>query len=81
MVTTYTKDWCPYCHKAKALLDSLKIEYKDIDVTNDPEKLQEAIEKSGFTTVPQIFVNDKCLGGYDDIYKLHTEGKLMDLLK
>ena len=81
MVTIYTKDTCPYCHKALALLDSLKVEYKNIDVTHNPEKLQEAIAKSGFTTVPQIFANGKCLGGYDDIYKLHTAGKLLDFIK
>lgn len=81
MVTIYTKNYCPYCHKAKALLDSLNIEYQDIDVTNDPQKLEEAIAKSGFSTVPQVFVGDKCLGGSDDIHRLHQEGKLLDLVK
>jgi len=81
MVTIYTKNYCPYCHKAKDLLDSLNIEYKDIDVTEDQSKLDEAVEKSGFTTVPQVFIGDKCLGGFDDINKLNKEGKLLDLVK
>jgi len=81
MVKIYTKDYCPYCHKAKALLDSLGVKYQEIDVTNDPERLEEAIEKSGFRTVPQIFVGDKCLGGSDDIHRLHAEGRLLDLVK
>ncbi len=81
MVTIYTKNYCPYCHKAKDLLDSLNIEYKDIDVTEDQSKLDEAVEKSGFTTVPQVFIGDKCLGGFDDINKLNEEGKLLDLVK
>ena len=67
--------------KAKALLKSLNVEFKEHDITDTPEKMMELSEKSGFTTVPQIFVGEKCLGGYSDIAKLHEEGKLMDLLK
>lgn len=81
MIIIYTKDYCPYCKQAKALLDSLNVEYKDIDVTHDQEKLMEISQKSGLMTVPQIFVDDKCLGGYSDIAKLNEEGKLLELLK
>lgn len=81
MIEIYTKDYCPYCHKAKSLLDSLKVQYREIDVTHDQEKFQEAIEKSGFRTVPQIFLDDKCLGGCDDIYRLHEEGSLLSTLQ
>lgn len=80
MIKIYTKDYCPYCHKAKALLDSLKIKYTDIDVTHDAEKFQEAEQKSGSHTVPQIFVDDKFIGGCDDIHTLHAQGKLLDVL-
>ena len=81
MVTIYTKDYCPYCHKAKALLDKLNVEYTDFDVTHDADKLAEASAKSGIHTVPQIFSNDEFIGGCDDIHRLHKEGKLLDMLK
>ena len=84
MVTVYTKNPCPYCVKAKALLTSLNVIYKEIDITNTPEKVQELSQRSGFLTVPQIFVGEneeKCLGGFSDIDKLHQEGKLLELVK
>ena len=81
MVEIYTKNYCPYCTKAKALLDSLKIEYKETDITDTPEKMEELSKKSGLMTVPQVFVGDKCLGGYSDIEKLNEEGKLLEVLK
>jgi len=81
MVTIYSKDYCPYCVRAKALLDSLNVKYEEIDVTNDMDKLLEISAKSGFQTVPQIFVGEKCLGGFSDIDALNNEGKLLDLLK
>ena len=81
MVDIYTKNYCPYCMKAKTLLKSLDVEYTEHDITDTPEKIKELSEKSGLMTVPQIFVGEKCLGGYSDIAKLHEEGKLIDLLK
>lgn len=81
MVKIYTKDYCPYCKKAKALLDSLKIPYAETDISNTPEMIEELSLKSGFRTVPQIFVGEKCLGGCSDIEKLNEEGKLVDLCK
>lgn len=81
MVTIYTKNYCPYCAKAKTLLNSLNIPFQEIDVTDTPKKIEEISEKSGFLTVPQIFVGEKCLGGYSDIAKLNTEGKLIGICK
>ena len=81
MVKIYTKNYCPYCTQAKSLLDSLDVKYEETDITDTPEIIEELSAKSGFRTVPQIFVGDKCLGGYSDIAKLHEEGKLVDLLK
>lgn len=66
---------------AKDLLNSLQVEFEEIDITNSPEKMEELSKKSHMMTVPQIFVDDKCLGGYTDIAKLHSEGKLLDLIK
>lgn len=81
MVTIYTKESCPYCVKAKSLLGTLGIQYKEHDLTNNPEIIEELSQKSGFRTVPQIFVGDQCLGGFTDIEKLHQEGKLIELCK
>lgn len=67
--------------QAKALLNSLGQKFEEIDITDTPEVIVELAEKSGLRTVPQIFVGDKCLGGFSDIEKLHQEGKLEELLK
>ncbi len=75
-IKIYTKDYCPYCVKAKALLDDLGAQYEEIDITSTPEVINELVKKSGMMTVPQIFVGEKCLGGSDDIHALHAEGKL-----
>jgi glutaredoxin 3 len=81
MLTIYTKNYCPYCTQAKTLLKSLEISFDEIDITDSPEKIEELSKKSGLMTVPQIFVGEKCLGGYSDIAKLHEEGKLLELVK
>ena len=77
-ITIYTKDYCPYCVKAKSLLSSLGENYEEVDITNSPDTIMELVKKSGMRTVPQIFVWDECLGGYDSIAKLHEEGKLLE---
>lgn len=81
MIKIYTKNYCPYCTKAKLLLSDLKISFEEIDITDSPEKMEELSKKSGLMTVPQIFVGEKCIGGYSDIAKLHEEGKLLELVK
>ena len=78
MVTVYTKNYCPYCLQAKNLLGSIGVNYKEIDITDSPDKINSLAEKSGLYTVPQIFVGEKCLGGYSDIAKLNNEGKLKE---
>lgn len=78
MLTIYTKDYCPYCVKAKTLLSSLGATFEEVDITNTPDTIMELVKKSGMRTVPQIFLGDECLGGYDSIAKLHEEGKLLE---
>ncbi len=73
----YSKDYCPYCTMAKNLLNSIGATFEEIDITASPEIIMELVKKSGMRTVPQIFVWDECLGGYDSIAKLHQEGKLL----
>lgn len=79
-ITLYTKDYCPYCDRAKRLLNEIGAKYEEIDITHTPEVMQELVKKSGLMTVPQIFADDKCLGGSDDIHRLHEEGKLLEEL-
>lgn len=80
-ITTYTKDYCPYCHKAKALLQELGVPFTDIDVTHDEETYRTVKMRSGLNTVPQIFAGDTCLGGFSDIDALHKMGKLLPALQ
>lgn len=81
MVKVYSKSYCPYCIRAKSLLESLDIPFEEIDITSTPEMMSEISEKSGMTTVPQIFVDDKCLGGFSELQKLDEDGKLEELCK
>lgn len=60
-LTIYTKDYCPYCVKAKTLLTSIGATFTEIDVTHDQDTLMEIVKKSGMRTVPQIFLDDECL--------------------
>ena len=81
MVKVYTKEYCPYCKQALALFDSLDVKYENIDITDTPEVMEELSKKSGLMTIPQIFVGEKCLGGFSDIDALHQEDKLIPALK
>lgn len=80
-VEIYTQWGCPYCVRAKALLDAKGVAYTEIDVTMDTAKRREMAERNpGARTVPQVFVNDQALGGSDDIHALDAAGKLDPLL-
>ncbi len=79
-VIIYTKDYCGYCFRAKDLLDNKQVNYTELDVTNDPEKEQEMRERSGRTTVPQIFIDAQHIGGCDDLFTLDKSGELDKLL-
>ncbi|KZX01145.1 glutaredoxin [Pseudoalteromonas luteoviolacea] len=80
-VTIYTKDYCPFCHRAKALLDSKGVTYTEYDIGVKPELREEMIEKAnGSHTVPQIFINGQHIGGCDDMMALEAKGKLASLL-
>ncbi|MEM9172494.1 MAG: glutaredoxin 3 [Pseudomonadota bacterium] len=81
-VVLYTKDYCPYCHAAKALLDNKKVSYTEFDVQFDAERLQEMLARSnGRKTVPQIFIGEQHIGGFDDMNALNTAGDLDALLQ
>lgn len=80
-IDIYTLNYCPYCKKAKELLNDLGKDFTEFDITdNEDEALDELYEKTGRSTVPQIFVNDRFIGGCDDLFKLKNSGKLEELL-
>jgi glutaredoxin 3 len=81
LVTLYTKTYCPYSKKAKALLRDLGVEFEDIDVTEDEARFAEMVERaSGGRTVPQIFIAGRHIGGFTDLAGLHQRGELDALL-
>ena len=80
-VLIYTKPGCPYCSSAIALLNKKGAEFTEIVASNDPEKKQEMIQKSGGkATFPQIFIDGKHIGGSDDMHALDRRGELDPLL-
>lgn len=79
-VTLYTTDTCPYCRNAKALLANKGIATREINVQSDPGKFQEMLTRSGRRSVPQIFIGDTHVGGFDDLAKLDRQGALLSML-
>jgi len=79
-VLVYTTAVCPYCVRAKALLDQKKVAYQEIRVDLDEAARSEMMEKSKRRTVPQIFINGVPVGGCDDLYALDARGELNSLL-
>lgn len=79
-VVIYTTKICPYCVRAKQLLDKKGVKYTEIAVDDDAEMRAELVTKTGRRTVPQIFINEQPIGGCDDLYALESAGKLDTLL-
>ena len=80
-VTIFTTQFCPYCHRAKHLLQEKGVGFTEIDVTMDNAKRKEMTAMAGGRrTVPQIFIGDTHVGGCDDLYALDRAGKLDSLL-
>lgn len=80
-IEIYTKFLCPYCSRAKALLTSKNVAFDEYDITMDAPKRAEMIQRAkGGSTVPQIFIDDRHVGGSDDIAQLDRDGKLDPLL-
>jgi glutaredoxin 3 len=80
-VIMYSTAYCPYCIRARELLTRKNIAFHEIRVDDEPSKREEMIARSNRRTVPQIFINDKSIGGYDDLYALEDQGELDNLLK
>ena len=80
-VRIYTTPICPYCARAKALLQKKGVSFDEVDVYMDAAARKEMMEKSGRRTVPQIFIDERHIGGCDDLHALDAEGGLDPLLK
>ena len=76
-VKVYTTDYCPYCTRAKMLLQKRGIPFEEIDVTHDPDKRAWLVKTTGRRTVPQIFIGDEPIGGSDELHALDREGELL----
>ncbi|EKD77030.1 MAG: glutaredoxin 3 [uncultured bacterium] len=80
-VEIYTKKTCPYCVRAKQLLDHKKVKYTEIRVDEDSKAVEMMLLRAeGRRTVPQIFINDQGIGGCDDLYALEQTKQLDNLL-
>lgn len=80
-VELYTTTFCPFCTRAKSLLKSKGVPFVEIDVTDDAELRQKMVEMSGGRrTVPEIFINGKIVGGYDELKALDDQGQLDSML-
>ena len=80
MVKIYTTNWCSSCTSAKRLLETLKIEYKEINIEENNLSRNELENLTGGYSVPQIIINNQCIGGYDKLLYLHQNDKLEKLL-
>lgn len=80
-VEIYTKFACPFCYRAKALLDGKGVEYVEYDISGGGEKREEMVERApGARTVPQIFIGGRAIGGSDDLSALDRAGELDAML-
>ncbi len=80
-VTIYTWTVCPYCVRAKRLLKEKGVEFEEINLDGHDEKFEELKKKSGMKTVPQIFINDKLVGGFQELSTANNSGELDKLLQ
>tara|TARA_X000000368_G_scaffold386713_1_gene346869 strand:+ start:304 stop:558 length:255 start_codon:yes stop_codon:yes gene_type:complete len=80
-VTIYSTRICPFCVRAKNFFDKREIAYEDIMVDQDPEQLQIMMAKSKRQSVPQIFIGEYHVGGFDDLVEHDMDGKLEELLR
>tara|TARA_B100000212_G_scaffold43912_1_gene28281 strand:- start:1001 stop:1276 length:276 start_codon:yes stop_codon:yes gene_type:complete len=80
-VEIYSSIWCPFCYRAKRLLEQKGVDYKEIEVSDNPNLKSEMLSRSdGRYTVPQIFIDGKGIGGSDELVALDQKGKLDSIL-
>jgi glutaredoxin 3 len=81
LVTVYVSDWCPYCQRAKGLLQQKNVVFNEINVEDDEKFRAEMLARSNRRTVPQIFIGDTHVGGCDDLFALDRSGQLDRLIQ
>lgn len=80
-IVMYSTSWCPYCARARSLLTRKGVSFVEIDIEAQPGQREEMIRRSGRHTVPQIFIDERHVGGSDDLYDLDSAGGLDPLLR
>jgi glutaredoxin 3 len=80
-VVIYVAGWCPYCQRARGLLSQKGVQFREVDVDDDPKLRQEMIARSGRRTVPQVFIGETHVGGCDDLFALDARGELDRLIQ
>jgi glutaredoxin 3 len=80
-VKIYTTETCPYCQRAKRLLQKKNVPYEEIDVSSDDDARTRLMQSTGRRTVPQIFIGDRYVGGSDELQALEARGELDPLLQ
>ncbi|MES2677715.1 MAG: glutaredoxin 3 [Pseudomonadota bacterium] len=80
-IIIYTTDYCPYCVKAKALLQRKQVAFEEIKIVDDQMREAMIAKSGGRRSVPQIFIGEKHIGGCDELYELDRQKKLDELLQ
>jgi glutaredoxin 3 len=80
-VVMYLSDWCPYCRRARSLLESKGVAFTEIDVDLTPDSRAEMMARGGGSTLPQIFIGGLAVGGADELQALDAAGRLDSMLK
>ncbi len=79
-IVMYGTEYCSYCAAARMLLKKKGVDWEEISISGDEDKRREMMDRSGGRTVPQIFIDGKSIGGFDDLYSLEKDGRLDAIL-
>ncbi|MDO9407659.1 glutaredoxin 3 [Patulibacter sp.] len=79
-ITVYTTNACPFCVRAKALLDKRGLPYEEVNLGRDPETRAELAQKTGMMTFPQILIDEQLVGGFDELSAADKSGRLKELV-
>lgn len=75
-IEIYSTDNCPWCVRAKALLESKRLDYEEVNISTDTDRTLEMVARFGRRTVPQIFIDNESIGGFDELSQFDKAGKL-----
>ncbi|MBB4664805.1 glutaredoxin 3 [Conexibacter arvalis] len=79
-ITLYTTDFCPYCVRAKQLLEKRELAFEEVNLARDPDGRAKLVELTGMMTFPQIVIGEQPIGGFDQLAAADRSGKLVELL-